>query len=311
MVRPTLAQAPAPTITTLSPVSAATGSPGFVLTVNGTNFVMGSVICWNLTPLTTIFVSATSLTTNITASMIAADGTPNITVLNLPGSVRSLSALYHIFSCGGSVSHYSGATISATAPAFVGIQGEITAVRNKLCGDFGLTSNWVGVNTADEWVQVGTEDAGGIYQRRPVDPINPGYQIYYETTQSKFVDYKIVHTHRTPSQPCVYMVEFNPDVNIHKWQVTYDGITMIVEHGSKLCAFKVAQWQAEAHNYNDHTPGTTQKHNVTAKCQFKTQAGWIHCSAQGPNAWKIRPANSNSASSVNADNCDVWDPRDQ
>src|SRR5258705_10902624 len=46
-----------PTLTTLSPSSAVAGGPAFTLTVNGSNFVSGSVVRWNGANRTTTFVS--------------------------------------------------------------------------------------------------------------------------------------------------------------------------------------------------------------------------------------------------------------
>src|SRR5207249_5307160 len=62
----------APTISSLSPTCATAGGPQFTLTVNGTNFVSGSTVNWNGSPLTTTFVSSTKLTATVPASLIAA-----------------------------------------------------------------------------------------------------------------------------------------------------------------------------------------------------------------------------------------------
>src|SRR5882724_6488242 len=70
----------APTVSSLSPTCATAGGPQFTLTVNGTNFVSGSTVNWNGTPLTTTFVSATQLTATVPASLIASAGTASITV---------------------------------------------------------------------------------------------------------------------------------------------------------------------------------------------------------------------------------------
>ena len=74
--------AAAPTLTTLSPSSAAAGGPAFTLTVNGSNFVNGSVVSWNGANRTTTFVSATQLTAAIPAADIAAAGSASVTVQN-------------------------------------------------------------------------------------------------------------------------------------------------------------------------------------------------------------------------------------
>lgn len=76
---------PVPTINTtggLNPASAVEGGPDFTLTVNGTNFVNGSVVRWDGTPRTTTFVSSTQLTAQITTSDLAGTGASQVTVFN-------------------------------------------------------------------------------------------------------------------------------------------------------------------------------------------------------------------------------------
>ena len=81
---------PIPTLTTLSPSSATAGGIAFTLTVNGTNFINGSVVRWNGSPRTTTYVSPTQLTAAITAADIASAGTFPITVFNpTPGGGTS------------------------------------------------------------------------------------------------------------------------------------------------------------------------------------------------------------------------------
>ena len=72
----------APTSTSLLPSSAAAGGPAFTLTVNGSNFVSGSVVLWNGTSRNTTFVSLTQLTAAIPAADIAAAGSASVTVRN-------------------------------------------------------------------------------------------------------------------------------------------------------------------------------------------------------------------------------------
>jgi hypothetical protein len=92
---------PVPTITQLSPSSAAAGGAGFTLAVNGTNFMSGSQVSWNSSVRTTTFVSATQLTTPIAPSDIAFAGTAKVTVFNpAPGGGVSNSQLFTITSSG-------------------------------------------------------------------------------------------------------------------------------------------------------------------------------------------------------------------
>ncbi len=88
---------PVPTVATISPTSAITGGAAFTLTVNGTNFVSTSVVKWNTTSLTTMFVNATQLTAAVPASLIAIGGVTTVTVFNpTPGGGTSNSASFNV-----------------------------------------------------------------------------------------------------------------------------------------------------------------------------------------------------------------------
>lgn len=69
-----------PTLSSLSPSSAATGGAAFTLTVNGGNFTSNSVVRWNGADRPTTFVSGGQLRAQIPASDLAAAGTAGVTV---------------------------------------------------------------------------------------------------------------------------------------------------------------------------------------------------------------------------------------
>src|SRR5437899_3575912 len=71
----------APTLTSLSPVSAITGAPAFTLTVNGTGFATSSVVRINSSNRATNFVNSTQLTAQINATDIQTAGSFTIDVL--------------------------------------------------------------------------------------------------------------------------------------------------------------------------------------------------------------------------------------
>ena len=71
-----------PVVNSISPTSATAGGSGFQLTLNGANFVNGSVVSWNGGAVTTSYVSGTQLTATIPAADIATAGTFPVTVLN-------------------------------------------------------------------------------------------------------------------------------------------------------------------------------------------------------------------------------------
>ncbi|HET7697972.1 MAG TPA: S8 family serine peptidase [Vicinamibacterales bacterium] len=73
-------QNPQPSIASLSPASVAATSPAFTLTVNGADFVTGSVVLWNGTPRPTTFVSATQVRAAIDAADVAVVGQSSVAV---------------------------------------------------------------------------------------------------------------------------------------------------------------------------------------------------------------------------------------
>src|SRR2546421_140946 len=81
---------PMPTITSLSPPSAAVGATQLTLTITGTNFVRTSVARWNGADRPTTYVSATQLTVVIPASDLVTAGTARVTGFNpAPGGGTS------------------------------------------------------------------------------------------------------------------------------------------------------------------------------------------------------------------------------
>jgi sugar lactone lactonase YvrE len=72
---------PVPVLTSLSPDSITAGGSAFTLTVNGSNFVSGSIVKWRGTALTTTYVSATQLQAAVPASD-SWTGTVSVTVFN-------------------------------------------------------------------------------------------------------------------------------------------------------------------------------------------------------------------------------------
>ncbi|HTK04300.1 MAG TPA: fibronectin type III domain-containing protein [Candidatus Eisenbacteria bacterium] len=93
---------PAPTTTSIVPVSATAGSGAFTLTVNGTNFIASSVVRWEGADRTTTFVNSTQLTAAILGTDITTPGTASVTVFNpTPGGGLSNAQTFTINSSGG------------------------------------------------------------------------------------------------------------------------------------------------------------------------------------------------------------------
>ncbi len=91
---------PTPSISSLSPSSVTAGDPGFVLSVNGSNFISGADVIWSnpgnpgFGNGSTSFVSPSQVTKPISAADIAIPGTVQVTVLN--GAAQSSALTFVI-----------------------------------------------------------------------------------------------------------------------------------------------------------------------------------------------------------------------
>ena len=93
----TVTSNPVPSLTSISPTSATVGDPNTTITANGSNFVSGSTIDFNGTPLTTSFVNSGQETAVIPASDLTTAGTASITVVNpAPGGGSSNAATFTV-----------------------------------------------------------------------------------------------------------------------------------------------------------------------------------------------------------------------
>ena len=101
-----------PSITSMSPVSALTGSSGLTLTINGMNFVSSSIVLWNGAALQTVVVSSAQLTALIPSSDLTAPATAQVTALN-PGSGGGMSSAV-VFTVGRLVPSISNMSPTST-----------------------------------------------------------------------------------------------------------------------------------------------------------------------------------------------------
>ncbi len=69
-------------LTSVNPPALPVGSSATLVTLTGTNFISGSIVDFNGTPISTTFVSSTDLTALIPAADLATAGTDSITVFN-------------------------------------------------------------------------------------------------------------------------------------------------------------------------------------------------------------------------------------
>ena len=81
-----------PAITSLAPAGAQAGGPAFTLTVTGSNFAADAQVLWNGAPLATQVVSASQLTAQISAALIANGQTAGVAVRNQQPDARISSA---------------------------------------------------------------------------------------------------------------------------------------------------------------------------------------------------------------------------
>ena len=110
---------PVPSLGNISPASATAGSSGLTLTVNGGNFVTGSVVRVNGANRSTTFVSAAQLTAVIPASDLSAGALLSITVFSpTPGGGTSAAVTFTVNNPLPSISSISPATALALGPSF-------------------------------------------------------------------------------------------------------------------------------------------------------------------------------------------------
>jgi hypothetical protein len=164
---------PTPTLTGLNPSSVPAGGPAFTLTVNGTNFIGGSVVRWNGANRTTTYVSGTQLTAAITAADIAAAGTASVTVYNpAPGGGASNALSFSVKNCGSTLTSLNPSSATPGGSAF-------TLTANGTNFVTGSVVRWNGANRTTTYVsgtqltaQITKADIAAV-SKSSVDVLNP------------------------------------------------------------------------------------------------------------------------------------------
>ena len=119
---------PTPTITTILPTSTVAGGAALTLTINGANFVAGSMVNFGGSAPATTFVNSTQLTATIAAGSIASTGTIAVTVTNpAPGGGTSNPVDFSVTSGGANVPSISTLSPSC-APAGDAVDNQLTVV---------------------------------------------------------------------------------------------------------------------------------------------------------------------------------------
>jgi hypothetical protein len=114
---------PLPALSSVSPLSVQAGSAAFTITVNGSNFVAGSVVRFNDQNRQTTLVSSVQMTAQILASDVQTAGTFPVTVFT-PGP-------------GGGVSNLQNFTVAFNLAPLV-LKKTLGTLRNDLYGYFGM-----------------------------------------------------------------------------------------------------------------------------------------------------------------------------
>ncbi len=110
---------PEPIITSLSPFSAAAGSAGFTLIINGANFNSTSYCLWQSKYLVTTYVNSTQLTVGIPASLIATAGTYSVVVNTLGGSGVSTAAAFVVNPAAPAIGSLNPVSVTAGGAGFM------------------------------------------------------------------------------------------------------------------------------------------------------------------------------------------------
>ena len=132
----------APTVTSLSPASGATGSASLSVTITGTNFVPTSTVTYNSVAHAVTYVSATSLTLPLNAADLATAGTYPVVVTNpapaggssapvnfTVGTAPSITSANHATFIAGTNSQFQVTATGNPAPTFAVTAGKILAFR--------------------------------------------------------------------------------------------------------------------------------------------------------------------------------------
>jgi uncharacterized delta-60 repeat protein len=122
---------PTPTIATLAPNTVVAGSGDFTLTLTGTGFVNGSVVQFGSTTLSTTYGSATQLTAQVPASLVAAAGSVNVVVAN-PSPEQGGSSVAAVFTI--TAPAIPAPTLVSFAPASGLVGATVTVTGTNLLG---------------------------------------------------------------------------------------------------------------------------------------------------------------------------------
>ena len=168
---------PVPTITALTPSGVVTGSPGFVLTVTGTNFVSTSIVTVNGDERTTSYVNSTTLDASMLDSDTKTPGQLQIAVLNPQPSGGSSSAFpLNILNPVPSVTAVSPTELQAGAAATpLTVTGtNFISGSTVMVNGSPRTTSVANATSASATLTAGDLSAGGTLQIQVQNPIPGG-----------------------------------------------------------------------------------------------------------------------------------------
>jgi hypothetical protein len=150
---------PTPSPNGVSPVSAVVGGSAFTLTVNGSNFVNGSVITWNGDNRTTTFVNSTQLTTQIPTTDLLTAGIATVAVVNPgPGGGTSSSINFTINNPTPSATSLSPSNAVAGGAAFTLTVNGSNFVNSSIVRWNGVARPTTFVNSTQLTIQIVAAD---------------------------------------------------------------------------------------------------------------------------------------------------------
>jgi 6-phosphogluconolactonase (cycloisomerase 2 family) len=157
---------PTPTITTISPNTAAAGGAAFTLTITGTNFVAASMVNFGGASPATTFVNSTQLTAAIPAAAIASTGTPAVTVTN-PAPGGTSNAVNFTITSGSGTNPVPA--INALDPSCAPVVGQ--AITLDVFGSNFVASSVVRWNGSDRPTAVGSTDGTALTAQIPASDV--------------------------------------------------------------------------------------------------------------------------------------------
>ena len=167
----------APTVSGISPATATAGALAFPLTVNGANFTTASTVMWGSTALATTYVSGTTLTAQVTAALVATEGTASVTVVTpAPGGGTSGGSTFTVSALAPTVSGISPTSAAAGAAAFpLTVTGtNFTNQSTVMWGTTALATTFVSSTELTAQVTAGLVAEGGTATVTVVTPAPGG-----------------------------------------------------------------------------------------------------------------------------------------